>query len=112
MPAVNETDQSVMALLLLMFKAHADISPQIPGEGLNGRREIIFAVRLMAHDWCCCTLPQSKKTRHLAVIHSDHFTLCHARAVVVQPGFSFSLFFTESSFFIYLFIFLSFLDIQ
>lgn len=45
---------------------------QILGERLNGCREIVFAVQLMAWDWFCWNVPQSEKTRHSAVMRSDH----------------------------------------
>ena len=56
-------------------QAHMNASTQILGEGLNGCREIIFAVQLMAWDWFCYNVPQSKKTHHLAIMRTDHLHL-------------------------------------
>lgn len=69
-------------------QAYMNASAQILGEGLNGCREIRFAVQLMAWDWFCYNVPQSKKTRHLAIMHTDHLHFTTHRpycmAVVVQ----------------------------
>lgn len=53
-------------------RAYMNASTQILAEGLNGCREIVFAVQLMAKDWFCWNFPQSKRTRHLAMMHTDH----------------------------------------
>lgn len=55
----------------LRLQASMNASTQILGEGLNGCREIVFAVQLMARDWFCWNVPLSKKTHPSAVMHTD-----------------------------------------